>query len=91
MKAFFPFGPNRQELVNQNIRVSRFSISNTTGGLWEVDIMLTFGDEDVLLYPTAPGANDSPAKYQNVTCLGGVAGSELCATSRLTTTVLRRL
>lgn len=93
-EATTPFGgvgSERVELLSRGMRISRFSISEQSNKLWDFSIQVTYGDEDLLLYPAGAGGLDTPARFNGVLCNGSVAGAELCAVSALSTNVYRRL
>ncbi len=88
-----PFTSAKVELLSKGMRISKFTISEGANKLWDFSIQVTYGDEDLLLYPTpaTTTTRDTPAEYQGVLCDGSLVGAELCATSVLTTNVYRRL
>lgn len=92
-EATTPFTSEKVELLSKGMRISKLAITEQSNKLWEFSIQVTYGDEEFLLYPTpaATTTHDTPSEYQGVLCKGGVVGSELCATSVLTTNVYRRL
>ncbi len=70
-----------EELLPQNMRLGRFSISNPSGDLWSIDALFIYGEDDLLL----PDANNPTG------CFGQGNGSQWCATSNLSTEVYKRI
>lgn len=89
---------NPQELISENMRLVTMDvtdISNASSGsarLWQVDIKLLYGDNDVLfdstnkVFSSADGYNAIEAG-----CQGLAFSSQFCAISSLSTVVERRL
>jgi len=73
-----------KELLGENMRLTRFTISNSPAGDYTIMVKVTYGDDEQInltVPQTAP-------EYGN--CKGGV-GDQFCASSELQTTVHRRL
>jgi prepilin-type N-terminal cleavage/methylation domain-containing protein len=70
-----------RELLDQNMRLSKLSITNAGGSLWKVDVKVTYGDDDLLNNPTGP----------DTVCKSVTSGTQFCAQSELTTTVQKRV
>lgn len=85
------FSSTDTELASQGMRISRFRVTSTSNGLWSFDMQITFGDEEFIRYTDTTATADTPAQYETAYCTSGVAGSELCATSSIRTTIQRRL
>jgi len=79
------------ELGVRNMRILKLSIirSTTDPYLWSLNIRLALGDSDILDYSSA--STDSPAVYGSAICKSGISGSQFCATSELSSTILRRV
>lgn len=67
---------NSKELLGENMRLSKFSITKSAVGDYTIIVKVTYGDNDLI---NAEGS-----------CNGGV-GNQFCASSELQTTVHRRL
>ncbi|MEK7471933.1 MAG: hypothetical protein AAB624_01665, partial [Patescibacteria group bacterium] len=80
------------ELAVKNMRILKLSIirSTTNPYIWTLDIRLALGDSDIFDYPVA-GSTDTPAVYGAAICKSGISGSQFCATSELSSTLLRRV
>ena len=74
------------------MRILKLSIirSTTNPYIWTLDIRLALGDSDIFDYPVA-GSTDTPAVYGAAICKSGISGSQFCATSELSSTLLRRV
>ena len=79
-----------KQLLGTNMRVSALSIAPSASGplLWDVQLRLAYGDNDLLVNP-ANGA-DLTGSAPNVQC-GLRTGSQFCSVSVLTTTVQQRV
>lgn len=76
------------ELLGQNMRLKALGVSTTDSKLYTVQVDVIYGDPDLISFvPSNPAGNpDVPQS-----CLGVLAGSQWCAESGLTTTVVKRL
>lgn len=79
------------ELAIKNMRILKLSIirSVTDPYIWSLNIRLALGDTDIFDYPS--GSTDSPEVYGAAICRSGISGSQFCATSELSSTLLRRV
>jgi Tfp pilus assembly protein PilV len=87
-------GTNARELLGQNMRLTKFSITQTSGDLYNITVRIIYGDNDLLCSPSgpqgcAPNAN-FPPNATDLTCKSS-AGSQFCAVSELSTTVQKRV
>ena len=71
---------NSRELLGQHMRLAKFSITNPAEGMYIVTVRFIYGDDDLLTSATSPDAN-----CKSTAC------SQFCATSELTTTVMKRV
>lgn len=80
------------ELAVSNMRILKLQIirSTTDPGIWNVNIRLAMGDSDIFDYPVT-GSTDTPLVYGSAVCKSGILGSQFCATSELSSTLLRRV
>jgi prepilin-type N-terminal cleavage/methylation domain-containing protein len=71
-----------QELISQYMRISKISVTAVSGttGLYNIDVKVVYGDDALLVNPTA----------SNATCKIG-SGSQFCAVSELSTVVQQRI
>lgn len=73
-----------REVLSENMRLTRFDITNTGWGggpdTYRFTIGVAYGDDDLLV-------TDGPTK----TCKSALTGGEFCATSQLSVTVTKRL
>lgn len=70
-----------KELLQPGMRLSEMTITDRSGGLYEIHIKIINGEDDLLNNPNA----------NNASCKLVRAGSQFCAVSELTTTVLKRV
>lgn len=77
-----PLASGSTELLSQYMRISKLSVSPVPGasGLYNVDVRIVYGDDDLLTNPTA----------SNAACKVG-SGSQFCAVSELSTVVQQRI
>jgi prepilin-type N-terminal cleavage/methylation domain-containing protein len=85
-------GLEHRELLAAKMRLSGLSIVETTpgSGMYSVKVGVIYGDDDLLADSTGKSPTDPAADWSTMHCKG-VAGSQYCAVSRLSTTVQRRL
>ncbi len=74
-----------QELLQPKMRLSKLTIVQDSAGLYDIDVQVTYGDNDLLNNPT--GVNGSGGVTN---CMGGTA-QRFCATSELQTAVAQRV
>lgn len=74
--------PNSRELVGAKMRLSKLSVKPVSGSanLWNVDVKIVYGDDDLINNPTGPTAS----------CKSDT-GSQFCAMSELNTIVEKRV
>ncbi|HEY8999430.1 MAG TPA: prepilin-type N-terminal cleavage/methylation domain-containing protein [Candidatus Saccharimonadales bacterium] len=72
---------NCSELVSPNMRLSQFSVTSLGSNLYQIKVTVVYGDDDLLDSPTSTSPN----------CLGVEAGTQFCAVSKISTTVLKRV
>lgn len=72
---------NCSELVSPNMRLSQFSVTSLGSNLYQVSVTVVYGDDVLLNSPTS----------SNPSCLGVQAGTQFCAISKISTTVLKRV
>lgn len=70
-----------KELMGVNMRLLKLDVTDAGNGLWSITVRVAHGENDMLVSETDP----------NTTCQMGLAGSQFCAISELTTTVRKRL
>lgn len=70
-----------KELLQPGMRLSEMTITDRTNGLYEIRIKVITGDDGLLDNPNASNANCKLVRL----------GSQFCAVSELTTTVLKRV
>jgi prepilin-type N-terminal cleavage/methylation domain-containing protein len=77
-----PLPSGDTELLTQYMRISKISVTAVSGttGLYNVDVRVVYGDDDLLSNPTTSTA----------TCKSG-SGSQFCAVSELSTVVQQRI
>jgi hypothetical protein len=73
-----------KEMLPNNMRLTKFNIQriSTTLELYQADVWVVYGDEDLLNAATSTGSRN---------CKDGQAGTQFCALSELSSTVERRL
>jgi prepilin-type N-terminal cleavage/methylation domain-containing protein len=70
------------ELLSDKSRVSKLNVSllaTSSGKLYNLDVRIAYGDDNVLSNPTDPNAR----------CIGNAAATQFCFTTELNTTVRR--
>lgn len=76
-----------KELLGQNMRLSKFSVTQLPSGLYTITVRVVYGDDALLISPSgtipAYSAPDATCKSQT--------GSQFCAASELSTTVQSRI
>lgn len=79
------------ELAINNMRILKLSIirSPTDPYIWSLNIRLALGDSDIFEYPGED--TNTPTVYGAAICKSGISGSQFCATSELSSTILRRV
>ncbi len=82
-----PSSNGGEELLGENMRLSAFDVNCDTSNVCVLNVGVIYGDND-LLTPTPGGADPSSSIPDR--CLG-TAGSQWCATTHLTTSVLQRI
>jgi hypothetical protein len=70
-----------RELMEPGMRLSNIQVSMVSANVYKVQVRVVSGDDDVLNNPTAT----------NASCKGLRIGSQFCAVSELTTTVVKRV
>lgn len=77
-----PLAGGSQELLSQYMRISKISVTSAGGseGLYNVEVRVVYGDDDLLTNPTTAAA----------ACKVG-SGSQFCAVSDLSTVVQQRI
>jgi prepilin-type N-terminal cleavage/methylation domain-containing protein len=74
------------ELLGANMRVTDFRVTNhDNSSLYTITLSIAYGDQDLL-----DVADDDDGNSRTI-CAPGVAGTQFCAISELSTTVMRRL
>jgi prepilin-type N-terminal cleavage/methylation domain-containing protein len=70
-----------RELLSPNMRISRLQVTNPSPNVYKVSVRIVYGDDTILNNPNAATAN----------CLGQRQGTQFCAVSDITTTVVKRV
>jgi len=78
-----------RELLNQNMRLGAFDITQVENQLFSIRVEVIYGDND-LLSNSSSLPNLGATQWGSESCAGGT-GSQFCAVSDLTTTVEQRL
>jgi prepilin-type N-terminal cleavage/methylation domain-containing protein len=87
-----PVANNGAELLSANSRIVDFSTSSGGNNLWAVKIKVVFGADDLIEAIDASGNTVSQALFPALTtCKGSAIGTQFCAISELSTTVLKRV
>jgi prepilin-type N-terminal cleavage/methylation domain-containing protein len=74
------------ELLGANMRVTDFQVTNQeNSSLYTITLSIAYGDQDLL-----DVVDDDDGNSRTI-CAPGVAGTQFCAISELSTTVMRRL
>ncbi|HEU4914117.1 MAG TPA: prepilin-type N-terminal cleavage/methylation domain-containing protein [Candidatus Saccharimonadales bacterium] len=70
-----------RELLSPNMRLAAMEVTNVSGNLYKIHVKIAYGDDDLLNNPTASTA----------TCKNIRFGTQFCAVSDITTTVVKRV
>lgn len=70
-----------EELLAEHMRLLDLNVQNVGQGLWQVDVVVAYGDDNVF------DSNDATTAK----CLGIVQGAQWCAVSTLSTNVYKRI
>ncbi|HET8670868.1 MAG TPA: prepilin-type N-terminal cleavage/methylation domain-containing protein [Candidatus Saccharimonadales bacterium] len=70
-----------RELLGPKMRLARMEVTNTGTNLYKISVRVVYGDDDLLDSPTAATAK----------CKTGTTGTEFCAVTDITTTVVKRV
>ncbi len=70
-----------RELLSPNMRLARLQVTNVGTNLYKVSVRVVYGDDDLLNGPTTATAN----------CQSFSSGTQFCAYSDITTTVVKRV
>ena len=83
--------PNSRELLGQNMRLAKLSVTPITGtaNLWDIDVKVIYGDDDLLVVPGTPPVSNPTSP--NATCKAAVQGTQFCAMSEFNTIVEKRV
>lgn len=78
-----------RELLSPNMRLSKMVVKNVGPNLYQVQVRVVYGDDDLLFSPASP-ASPTGMLAQDATCRGK-AGRQFCAFSELNTAVISRV
>jgi prepilin-type N-terminal cleavage/methylation domain-containing protein len=78
-----------RELMSPGMRLSKMVVKNVGPNLYQVQVRVVYGDDDLLYSPSAP-ASPNGMLAQDATCRG-TAGRQFCAVSELNTVVISRV
>jgi len=70
-----------RELLAPNMRISRLQVTNPSPNVYKVSVKIVYGDDTILNSPNTAAAN----------CIGQRQGTQFCAVSDITTTVVKRV
>lgn len=100
----FTLPANARELLGDNMRLVKFTITSVGGDLYDVSIRVAYGADDLLCSPkniapnnpggcnpTAPGGSPTVFGTKNDLICRDVAGNQFCAVAQLDTTVQKRV
>jgi len=87
-----PAGNNGAELLAEGMRVVVLGATSSGNNLWNIDVKVVFGADDLIESIDASGTTVSQVAFpQFTTCKGSQIGTQFCAVSQLTSTVLKRV
>ncbi len=69
------------DMIPPHMRLTKFTVSETGNGVYTLNVWVAYGDSDLVTTNLSTG---------NSTCKGG-AGTQFCAVSQLSNTVLKRI
>jgi hypothetical protein len=69
-----------RELLQENMRITKLSLFQTTDGLWNIDLSIVYGEDDLLAVVNG-----------RQVCEGSSLGVEFCAIAELSSKVYRRI
>lgn len=83
------------ELLKPGMRLAKFNLMQDSTGLYNIDIRVAFGDDDLLCTPEQLNCSNNTAtdftqNLSNLKCKGQ-SGSQFCGISELSTSVQKRL
>jgi len=83
-----------RELLNPNMRLTAFTVTTSDSRTYQIHIRVVYGDDDLLCSPSIPGECTGSGLTPNaidLTCRAQPSGSQFCAFSDFSTTVLKRV
>jgi type II secretory pathway pseudopilin PulG len=84
------FFQGADNLAPSGMRVLNFGISSADNKVWQVDMRIALGDNDLLEDSSGVPLTNPSANFKTAKCRSG-AGGEYCAAMSLSTTVIRRM
>lgn len=85
-------GNNGSELLADGMRIVVLNATTGANNLWAINVKVVFGADDLIEAIDATGTTVSQAAFPQFTvCKGSQIGTQFCAISQLTTTVLKRV
>lgn len=81
----------RRELLGDRMRLASFDVSSDDGQTYTIHLRILYGEDDVLTPNVSSGTFDWSANGGSVKCLPGLAASQYCAITDLTTKVQKRI
>jgi hypothetical protein len=70
-----------RELLSPNMRLSAMEVTNVSGDLYKIRVKVAYGDDDLMDNPTTANAKCKNIRF----------GTQFCAVSDITTTVVKRV
>lgn len=74
-------GATGRELLAPNMRIAKLQVTSVSTNVYKVSVRVVYGDDGILTNPNAANSN----------CIGQRQGTQFCASSDITTTVVKRV
>lgn len=74
-------GATGRELLAPNMRLAKMQVTSVGPNVYKISVRVVYGDDPILTNPNAATAN----------CIGQRQGTQFCASSDITTTVVKRV
>lgn len=81
---------NPREMLSPNMRLAKLHVIDKGNNLWQIDLVVIYGDNDLLVDATGKKINDVGFDISTAICTGA-PGSQFCARSALSTIVQKRV
>lgn len=80
-----------EQLLGSNMRLVDFAVTDVDNKRFRIAVKVAFGDNDLLNIYENDGTTPTPVAIKDAQCRSGIAGSNFCSVSELSTIVNLRL